>query len=110
MDLPGAGLLHELLETLQKNPNLTPAALLERWRDRPEAKHLNILIQSQLPGDEQALRKEFLDTILFLETGLKQQRWQLLQEKLSREGLDNEELNEWNQLLKDRPVQNDAKH
>ena len=110
LDLPGAGLLHELLETLQKNPNLTPAALLERWRDRPEAKHLNILIQSQLPGDEQALRKEFLDTILFLETGLKQQRWQLLQEKLSREGLDNEELNEWNQLLKDRSVQNDAKH
>ena len=104
-DLPGARPLRPGSRGFQ--PGGLPAA---RWRDRPEAKHLNILIQSQLPGDEQALRKEFLDTILFLETGLKQQRWQLLQEKLSREGLDNEELNEWNQLLKDRSVQNDAKH
>jgi DNA primase len=101
LELPGAQLLFELLEILSVDPHLNTAALLERWRDRPEEVHLLKLAESHLPGDEQTLEMELKDTLAYLGSLINSQRWQFLQQKLVTNGLDEHELNEWNQLLKD---------
>jgi DNA primase len=41
--LPGVALLVELLELLQRQPGLNTGAILEHWRGREEARHLNKL-------------------------------------------------------------------
>ncbi|MFQ6005625.1 MAG: DNA primase [Woeseia sp.] len=50
---PGTDLLRELIETLQAEPNMTTAGILERWRDREEGRHLGKLAASELPDDEE---------------------------------------------------------
>ncbi len=104
LDLPGAQLLHDLLEIVRNDPHLNTAALLERWRDKPEHIHLSRLAENQLPGDDQGLESELHDIILYLKRQIKLQRWHFLQEKLTREGLDDAELNEWNQLLNENSM------
>jgi len=39
-DIPGVPLLTELLELLQKHPDLNTAAILEHWRNREDSRHL----------------------------------------------------------------------
>ncbi|NNG11767.1 MAG: DNA primase [Halobacteria archaeon] len=41
--VPGLALLSELLELLQRRPGLNTGAILEHWRGREEARHLNKL-------------------------------------------------------------------
>jgi len=105
-DIHGAGLLHELLEILAKEPHLNTAALLERWRDKPEGVHLLKLAKNQLPGDDESQAGELNDIIIYLGKQLKAQRWEILQEKLATAGLSESELIEWNQLLTDNSSQN----
>jgi DNA primase len=49
---PGTELLRELIETLQKEPNMTTAGILERWRNREEGRHLGKLAAVEVPDDE----------------------------------------------------------
>ncbi len=49
---PGAELLRELIETIQKEPNMTTAGILERWRNREEGRHLGKLAAVEVPDDE----------------------------------------------------------
>lgn len=49
---PGTDLLREIIETLQSEPNMTTAGILERWRDRDEGRHLGKLAASEVPDDE----------------------------------------------------------
>jgi DNA primase len=44
--------LRELIETVQKEPNMTTAGLLERWRNRDEGRHLGKLAAAEVPDDE----------------------------------------------------------
>ncbi len=104
LDLPGAQLLYDLLEILRLDPQLNTAALLERWRDKPEGVHLYKLAEKQLPGDEQSLENELKDIIDYLEGQIKVQRWHILQEKLATTGLDEAELNEWNHILNEKSI------
>ena len=46
---PGANILRELIETLQSEPNLTTAGLLERWRNKEDGRHLGKLAAVELP-------------------------------------------------------------
>jgi len=105
-DIHGAGLLYKLLEILTDEPNLNTAALLERWRDKPEGVHLLKLAENQLPGDDESQASELNDIIIYLDKQLKAQRWEILQEKLATAGLNESELVEWNQLLTDNSSQN----
>ncbi|NOY67744.1 MAG: DNA primase [Gammaproteobacteria bacterium] len=105
-DIQGAQLLHELLEILIKEPHLNTAALLERWRDKPESVHLLKLAANPLPGDAESLAGELSDIISFLGKQLKSRRWEILQDKLASTGLSESELIEWNQLLIDNSGQN----
>jgi len=64
IDQPGIGLLVDLLENLKSDPTLNTAALLERWRDKDEGKHLAKLATWQSPlNDLDSLQQEFLGAI-----------------------------------------------
>ncbi|MBI3563017.1 MAG: DNA primase [Gammaproteobacteria bacterium] len=61
LDIPGIPLLVGILETLQKTPNLNTAAVLERWRDTDEGRHLAKLASWQPPpaNPDYSLQSEF---------------------------------------------------
>jgi DNA primase len=49
---PGVGLLHDLIETVQEEPHITTAGLLERWRHHEEGRHLGKLAAIEVPEEE----------------------------------------------------------
>ena len=49
---PGIELLRDLIETVQAEPNMTTAGLLERWRTHEEGRHLGKLAAVELPDSE----------------------------------------------------------
>jgi len=49
---PGSDLLRDLIETVQAEPNMTTAGLLERFRSHEEGRHLAKLVTVELPGPE----------------------------------------------------------
>ncbi len=49
---PGIELLQRLIETVQEDPNITTAGLLERWRHDDEGRHLGKLAAVEIPSDE----------------------------------------------------------
>ncbi len=49
---PGADLLQALIETVQNEPNITTAGLLERWRHDEQGRHLGKLAAIEVPVDE----------------------------------------------------------
>ena len=49
---PGADLLQALIETVQDEPNITTAGLLERWRHDEQGRHLGKLAATEVPVDE----------------------------------------------------------
>ena len=54
VDQPGARLLQQLLETVAEHPEITPAQLLERFRDDSEGRHLGRLLDSAPLDTEEA--------------------------------------------------------
>ena len=91
LDLPGISLLGELLELLRTQPNITTVALLERWRDRPEGKHLAKLTASLLPLPDEGQEREFRDTLVYLSSQPKRLEWEALVSKAGEVGLDEQE-------------------
>ena len=49
---PGTDLLAALIETVQQEPNITTAGLLERWRHDEKGRHLGKLAAADVPLDE----------------------------------------------------------
>jgi DNA primase len=49
---PGSDLLRELVETVQTEPTITTAGLLERFRNDPEGQHLGKLAAVEVPDIE----------------------------------------------------------
>lgn len=100
VELPGMALLIQLLETLQDEPDLTTAAVIERWRGREEQRHLLKLAQWQAPdSDEPTLKKTFEDAIDRLHSTWRQQRMEQLLYKARTDGLLSEEKSEFQALL-----------
>ena len=52
VDRPGVSLLHDLIETVQAEPNITTAGLLERWRHDEEGRHLGKLAAGEVPAED----------------------------------------------------------
>ena len=50
---PGVTLLHDLIETVQAEPNITTAGLLERWRHDEQGRHLGKLAVVELPEEDE---------------------------------------------------------
>ncbi len=52
VERPGVRLLHDLIETVHEDPDITTAGLLEHWRHDEEGRHLGKLAAAELPGGE----------------------------------------------------------
>jgi DNA primase len=102
LGLPGTNLLKELLELLRYQPNLTTAALLERWRDREEGKHLAKLAAVVLPLPQEDQKREFLDTLLSLQRQSRDRETETLLQKAAAEGLDEAGKQRLRQLLNEK--------
>ena len=89
---PGTDLLRSLIETVQAEPNITTAGLLERWRHDAEGRHLGKLAAAQLPVDEDFDPVEELkDSLDRLAIGGRKERIEFLIEKQRTSGLLDDE-------------------
>jgi DNA primase len=97
---PGAGLLQELLETLRGEPQLSTAALLERWRGREEERHLARLLEEPgLDAAPEVRQREFEDALARLHLKQEGQRAEALLEKSRSAPLSPAEKDELRRLL-----------
>ena len=97
---PGIELLHELVLLVRERPEIGTGGLLEHFAGRDESAALQKLAAQELPGEEPALRAEFLGAIAQLEKQVLQQRIDELQQRLSE--LDEAEKYELRALLQAR--------
>ena len=93
-------MLHELVLLVRERPEIGTGGLLEHFAGRDESAALQKLAAQELPGEEPALRAEFLGAIAQLEKQVLQQRIDELQQRLS--GLDEAEKYELRALLQAR--------
>jgi len=111
IEQPGIGLLVDLLETLQSAPTLNTAALLERWRNTEEGKHLEKLATWQPSlNDPESLQQEFLGAIARLEEQHRSSRTDSLLAKANQGELSSEEKAELKTLLQQRHIANPAEN
>ena len=95
----GVDLLHALIETVQAEPNITTAGLLERWRHDEQGRHLGKLAVSELPTEDQFDASAELQACLDqLEIAGKRDRIDLLIEKQRLSSLSDDERTELRQL------------
>ena len=92
-------LLAEIVALVRERPEISTGALLEHFADRDEAAALQKLAVQTLPGEEAALREEFLDTMAQLEKQVAQQRIDELQERLRSGGFAMLSVEEKSELL-----------
>jgi len=96
---PGIDLLHRLIETVQNEPNITTAGLLERWRHDDQGRHLGKLAAVEVPGDDgfdpAAELRECLDQ---LAVAGRRERVDFLIEKQRINRLSEDEIAELRQL------------
>ena len=97
----GVDLLAALIETVQSEPNITTAGLLERWRHDDKGRHLGKLAAANVPMDEEFdAGAELQECLQQLATAGRKERIEFLIEKQRVTGLDDEEKSELQQLLK----------
>ena len=96
---PGAALLHSLIETVQSEPTITTAGLLERWRHDEQGRHLGKLAMAEVPaGDDFDPAAELADCLQQLAQAGKRERIEFLIEKQRVGPLSDEEKAEFRQL------------
>ena len=105
--LPGVTLLQELLEVLWQQPGLNTGALLERWRDRAEGRHLEKLAQWQPLIEDLDLAAEFHGHIDRIQQQLREARITALLAAGRERSLDNQEKQELKELLQARAAGGD---
>ncbi|MGI9301936.1 MAG: DNA primase [Gammaproteobacteria bacterium] len=99
---PGIPLLMKLLETLQSDPHLTPAGIVERFRDSENHDHLLQLMAWRPPRpDLDLLETEFKDVMARLSGLNDERRTEALLRKARADGLDATEKKELQALLSD---------
>ena len=96
---PGVELLHDLIETVQEEPNITMAGLLERWRHDDEGRHLGKLAAVEVPEEEDFDPAAELEACLEqLAIAGRRERIDFLIEKQKLSSLTDEEKGELRQL------------
>ncbi len=99
IEIAGADVLRSLLELLHAQPQLTTAALLERWRDTEQGRHLFKLAKWQSPLKEEEWEAEFLGALSQIERQGPEQRREQLISKSRLAPLSGEEKRELGGLL-----------
>jgi DNA primase len=97
----GVPLLIELMELTRQNPGLTPGALVERFRERPEGPHLAELLAAPLIVSEAAAPREFSDSLQRILSVDRDERMAELVSKAESDGLTAEEKEEFRRLQRD---------
>jgi DNA primase len=100
VDLAGMDLLMQLLEVARAHPELTTGGLLERWRQRPEHRHLLRLASSEMLTTPETAGQVLGDTLheIVRREGW-QRRTERLLEKARSEELSGAEKTELRKLL-----------
>ncbi len=99
LQAPGIALLGQLLDLALSQPNLTTAALIERWRDSEHFAHMNKLANYHLVGTEQGLRHELLGALRRLSQQTREQETELLYSKTRLSDLSQEDKERLKRLL-----------
>ena len=94
LEVAGAELLREMLELLQQHPHLSPAALLEHWRDAEQGRQLLKLAQWRHPVPEEGVEAEFRIALERLYREGQEQRKERLIDKAHQGQLSAEEKRE----------------
>jgi len=96
---PGIDLLRDLIETVQAEPTMTTAGLLERWRNHEEGRHLGKLVAVEMPEDEDFdPAAELTDSLRQLAAAGARDQIDLLIEKQRLGSLSDEEKDELRSL------------
>jgi DNA primase len=96
---PGVDLLHDLIETVQREPNITTAGLLERWRHDDKGRHLGKLAAIEVPAEEDFdASAELAACLQQLEVAGRRERIEFLIEKQKLSSLTDEEKAEFRAL------------
>lgn len=90
----GLDLLAEIHAIAAARPDLRPAALLERFRDRPERVHLDQLLTVEPLVDEDGAAAEFADCLARIQAVAVQQKLSALLRKAGQESLSPAEREE----------------
>jgi DNA primase len=97
----GVELLAAIIETVQSEPNITTAGLLERWRHHDEGRHLGKLAAAAVPMDDDFdASAELQECMQQLAIAGRKERIEFLIEKQRVTGLNDDEKSELQQLLK----------
>ncbi|MDH5182853.1 MAG: DNA primase [Gammaproteobacteria bacterium] len=99
LSLPGMGLMIEMVEMVQANPNINLAVLLEHWRGTEHEKALQKLVVEELLLDAEQLKNDFLGALQRLDQQRVAVRQEALLEKSRYGELSQEEKQELNRLL-----------
>ena len=92
-------MLQSLIETVQAEPNITTAGLLERYRHDEQGRHLGKLAASELPVDEDFdAAAELAECLDQLAVAGRKERVDFLIEKQKVSGLSEDEKSELRQL------------
>ncbi len=95
----GIDLLRDLIETVQAEPNITTAGLLERWRHDEQGRHLGKLAAVEVPDEEEFDSSlELAECLEQLAVAGRRERIDLLIEKQKLSQLTDEEKAELRQL------------
>lgn len=97
----GLPLLLELLELVRQNPALTPSALVERFRDRPEGGPLGDLLAEDMLISPAAAAQELAGSLQRILVQSREERLAALVSKASSGGLTPAEKDEFRQLQRD---------
>jgi DNA primase len=91
IDRPGIPLLIELLNDLQENPCSSTAALLERWRGRPDFESLSRLASAEYPAGPEGAASELAGALQQLLAERSESRIEELLRKKGQDGLTEAE-------------------
>jgi DNA primase len=99
--LKGVELLVELLDMTRSTPALTPGALVERYRHRPEGEHLTRLLAEPLLVSEDAAPQVLADSLKRIVSLARDERIAQLVSKAESGELTPQEKDEFRQLQRD---------
>ena len=100
LELADIDVFVQLLDLMQNDPHLTTARILAYWQDNEQRQYLaNLAVEPLLITDEEAVKREFNETLQMLTRLYQQQRITLLERKERQKGLSELEKREYFQLL-----------
>lgn len=104
-DLAGSDFLATLIETIEENPQISTAAMLERWRGTRYEQFIVQLLRWQPESpDREILRAEFRDCLQRIQYQAHERQLECLLHKARTEGLDDVEQRDLLMLLSENSV------